>query len=107
MSKKHTPGAVGDLMKLMRQNKSRKKGVLEASWVPYPVGTRIRVTNVAGRAVVGIFAGYKGDVLARIRLGKEESVFATDARIEAVGHDVPIDDWHIQRQSRRTFWATA
>lgn len=65
------------------------------SWVPHPIGTRIRVTNVAGLSVVGIFAGYKGDILGRITLGCEESVFATDARIEEVPETVPIDDWHI------------
>lgn len=63
-------------------------------WVPFPVGTRLEVTNAAGRKLVGIFEGYKGDVLANLQLEKEITVFARDAKLRAVGDDVPlsIDD---------------
>lgn len=75
------------------------------SWVPHKIGTRIRVTNVAGLSIVGFFAGYKGDVLGRITLGREESVFATDATVEAVPDTVPIDDWHLPLDFRK-LWHT-
>lgn len=61
------------------------------SWVPFPIGTKIRVTNCAGRKTVGTFIGYKGSVLARLQLQKEETVFAMDAGVEEVGEDIPID----------------
>lgn len=83
-----------------RQNAYRP---VAPSWVPHKIGARIRVTNVAGLSVVGIFAGYKGGVLARIKLGKEESVFATDAKVEAVPDTVPIDDWHIEPAKTNRF----
>ena len=73
------------------------------SWVPFPIGTKIRVTNCAGRKTVGIFIGYKGSVLARLQLQKEETVFAMDADVEEVGDDIPIDvdDEVIYRPKKR------
>lgn len=77
------------------QERKNRKEELERernpSWVPFPIGTKIRVTNCAGRKTVGIFVGYKGSVLARLQLQKEETVFATDAILEEVGEDIPID----------------
>ena len=77
------------------QERKNRKEELERernpSWVPFPIGTKIRVTNCAGRKTVGIFVGYKGSVLARLQLKKEETVFAMDAIVEEVGEDVPID----------------
>lgn len=89
-----------ELLKLLakKRRKQAAKKTLQAvsgrAWVPYPVGTRIEVTNAAGRKLVGIFAGYKGDVLANLQLQKEITVFARDAQVRRVGDDVPmtVDD---------------
>ena len=80
--------------KKAKERKNRKEELereRNPSWVPFPIGTKIRVTNCAGRKTVGIFAGYKGSVLARLQLQKEETVFAMDADVEEVGEDIPID----------------
>lgn len=66
-----------------RKNRRRK-------WVRHAIGARLRVTNVAGRKWVGLFAGYKGTELGVLKLGEGEVVFARDADIEAVGDDVPV-----------------
>ncbi len=65
--------------------KSRKR-----KWVRHAIGARLRVTNVAGRKWVGLFAGYKGTELGILKLGEGEVVFARDADVEAVGDDVPV-----------------
>jgi hypothetical protein len=80
--------------KKAKERKNRKEELereRNPSWVPFPIGTKIRVTNCAGRKTVGIFIGYKGSVLARLQLQKEETVFAMDADVEEVGEDIPID----------------
>lgn len=57
-------------------------------WVKAAPGDRIRVTNVAGRTWVGIFGGYKGDVLGILKFQEDELLFGIDAKISpASSHD--------------------
>lgn len=78
-------------------------------WVPFPSGTRLRVTNCAGRILVGIFIGYKGDVLANLKLVSEVTIFAMDAKLEPVSDDEPLsfsDPVIMPRQNFFSFLST-
>ena len=48
------------------------------------LGLKSELTNWQ-KELEGIFTGYKGSVLAKLQLQKEETVFATDAILEEVG----------------------
>ena len=74
-------------------------------WVPFAAGSRIAVTNAAGRRLVGTFIGYKGDVLARLQLKTMETVFAMDAIIESAESEAIDDNDGCEPVNVRNFWS--
>ena len=68
---------VEEKAKKAKERKNRKEELereRNPSWVPFPIGTKIRVNELYWpRKTVGIFTGYKGSVLAKLQLQKRRN----------------------------------
>lgn len=70
----------------LRGEKGKRKN---NNWTGFDIGTRLRITNAAGRQWVGIFDRYN-EVFGYIKLKKGEMLFAPDAILEEVDESVEI-----------------
>ncbi len=60
------------------------------NWVPYPINTRLTITNAAGRSFTGIFKGYRDECFALLQLADDDSfIFARDATITLADDTTP------------------